>query len=50
MHFPFGKSCNKLFGIKCIIFNSSIISRMSSTQQINTYLIIIQNYNIDNQN
>ena len=44
MYFSFGKSCNKLFDIKCITLNSSFISRMNSVKFINTYSIILKLY------
>ena len=42
INLSFGKSCNKLLGVKYINLNSLLISRMRLTQQINTCLIIIQ--------
>ena len=44
MYLPFGKLCKKLLDVKCITLNSSLISRSSLAQQINTYLIIIKIY------
>ena len=46
MYLPFGKSCKKLLDVKCITLNSSLISRLSLAQQINTYLIIIKTIQI----
>ena len=40
----FGKSCNKLFNVKCITLNSLFISRIISIKLINTYLIILKLY------
>ena len=37
MYFPFGKLCNKLLDVKCIILNSLLVSRMNSVKFINTY-------------
>ena len=34
MYLPFGKLCNKLLDVKCIIFNSLLISRMNSVKLI----------------
>ena len=42
MYLPFGKLCNKLLDVKCIIFNSLLISRMNSVKLINTYSIILK--------
>ena len=44
MHLPFGKSCNKLFDVKCITLNSPLISRMNSIKLVNTYSIILKLY------
>ena len=44
MYLPFGKLCNKLLDVKCIILNSPLISRMNSIKLINTYLIILKLY------
>ena len=41
MYLPFGKLCNKLLDVKCIILNSLLISRMNSIKFINTYSIIL---------
>ena len=30
MYLPFGKSCKKLFDVKCITLNSPLIPRMNS--------------------
>ena len=38
IYLPFGKLCNKLLDVKCIILNSPIISRMNSVN----LLILIQ--------
>ena len=40
----FGKLCNKLLYVKCIILNSPLISRMNSIKLINTYSIILKLY------
>ena len=37
MYLPFGKLCNKLLDVKCIILNSLLVSRMNSVKFINTY-------------
>ena len=42
MHLAIGKSCSELLGVKYIILNSPLISRMKLTQQINTCSIFIQ--------
>ena len=42
MHLPFGKLCNKLFGVN--------YKNEHNSKQITTCSIIIQNYNIANQN
>ena len=42
MYLPFGKLCNKLLNVKCIILNSPLISKMNSVKFINTYLIIFK--------
>ena len=42
MYLPFGKSCNKLFDVKCISLNSPHISRINSVKLINTYSIIFK--------
>ena len=44
MYLPFGKLCNKLLDVKCIILNSPLISRMNSFKLINTYSIILKLY------
>ena len=44
MYLPFGKLCNKLLDVKCIIFNSSLILKMSLVKLINTYSIILKLY------
>ena len=44
MYLPFGKSCNKLFDIKCFTLNSLLISRMNSVKLINSYSIILKLY------
>ena len=45
MYLPFGKLCNKLFDVKCIILNSLLISRINSIKFISTYSIILKLYN-----
>ena len=42
MYLSFGKLCNKLLDVKCIILNSPLISRMNSVKLINTYSIILK--------
>ena len=42
MYLPFGKLCNKLFDVKCIILNSLLISRINSIKFISTYSIILK--------
>ena len=44
MYLLFGKLCNKLLDIKCIILNSPLISRINSVKLINTYSIILTLY------
>ena len=44
MYLPFGKLCNKLLDVKCIILNSPLILRMNSVKLINTYSIILKLY------
>ena len=44
MYLLFGKSCNKLFDVKCFTLNSPLISRMNSVKLINTYSIILKLY------
>ena len=44
MYLSFGKLCNKLLDVKCIILNSPLILRMNSVKLINTYLIILKLY------
>ena len=44
MYLPFGKLCNKLLDVKCIILNSPLISRINSVKLINTYSIILTLY------
>ena len=44
MYLPFGKLCNKLLDVKCIILNSPLISRMNLVKLINTYTIILKLY------
>ena len=44
MYLPFGKLCNKLLNVKCIILNSPLISRMNSVKLINIYSIILKLY------
>ena len=44
MYLPFGKLCNKLLDIKCIILNLPLISRMNSVKLINIYSIILKLY------
>ena len=44
MYLSLGKLCSKLLSIKCISLNSTLISRKSSAQQIDTCLIIINLY------
>ena len=44
MYLPFGKLCNKLLDVKCIILNSLLILRMNSIKLINTYSIILKLY------
>ena len=44
MYLLFGKLCNKLLDVKCIILNLPLISRMGSAQQINTFSLIIKLY------
>ena len=41
IYFPFGRLCNKLLDVKCIILNSPLISRMNSVKLINIYSIIL---------
>ena len=42
MYLTFGKLCNKLLYVKCIILNSLFISRMNLVKLINTYSIILK--------
>ena len=42
MYLLFGKLCNKLLDVKCIILNLSLISRMNLAKLINTYSIILK--------
>ena len=44
MYLSFGKLCNKLLDLKCIILNSQLISRINSIKLINTYSIILTLY------
>ena len=44
MYLPFEKLCNKLFDVKSITLNSSLISRMNLVKFINTYSIILKLY------
>ena len=44
MYLPFGKLCNKLLDVKCIILNLPLILRMNSVKLINTYSIILKLY------
>ena len=44
MYLPFGKLCNKLLDVKCIILNSPLISRINSFKLINIYSIILKLY------
>ena len=44
MYLPFGKLCNKLLDVKCIILNSPLILRMNSVKFINTYSILLKFY------
>ena len=44
MYLPFGKLCNKLLDVKCIILSLPLISRMNSVKLINTYSIILKLY------
>ena len=44
MYLSFGKLCNKLLDVKCIILNSSLILKMNSVKLINTYSIILKLY------
>ena len=44
MYLSFGKLCNKLLDVKCIILNSLLILRMNSIKLINTYSIILKLY------
>ena len=44
MYLPFGKLCNKLLDVKCIILNSLLISRINLVKLINTYSIILKLY------
>ena len=44
MHLPFGRLCNKLLDVKCIILNSPLLSRRNSVKLINTYSIILKLY------
>ena len=44
MYLPFGKLCNILLDVKCIILNSPLISRMNSVNLMNTYSIILKLY------
>ena len=42
LYLSFGKSCNKLFDVECIILK--LISRMNSVKLINIYSIILKLY------
>ena len=44
MYLPFGKLCNKLLDVKCIILNSQLILKMNSVKLINIYSIILKLY------
>ena len=44
MYLLFGKLCNKLLDVKCIILNSPLISRINLLKLINTYSIILTLY------
>ena len=44
MYLLFGKLCNKLLDVKCIILNSLLISKINSVKLINTYSIILTLY------
>ena len=44
MYLPFGKLCNKLLDVKCIILNSPLISIINLVKLINTYSIILTLY------